>query len=241
MIGRPTKQRICHQCGRTGNGSVLFPPYHKGLCRDCVTSNRKNASDNLLQRPCKVCGKPMRSKDKRQVTCSLECGHAGRIKPTVELGCSVCGKTVTRYASALEKRDQFACSPECQRVIAGRAGKDLKKASERAKTKWYRGRSLQRRRANKWWARCCDQSSMLLDKNDDDRWIRRCRSAATQLRYRSHETVKHKQKELPETWQEAIIKAFVMKKQQPPEIWSKKCASVASNLKLRKRKQTRAN
>lgn len=119
---------------------------------------------------CKTCGIQFETPDKRQLVCSRECGHKGRSKGKKIYRCCVCDKQVDRYVRQQEKQKFVACSVACQKVIAGRAGKDTVRASIHAKTRWYKKRSAERRSANKWWKLCC--SGFMSNKTQEDEWRR---------------------------------------------------------------------
>lgn len=124
--------------------------YRKGNCGKCFQAKKKQAAIDLLLRPCKTCGKPIDSKDKRQVVCSKRCGHDGRSQGKVLIECAVCGKQVERYTRHASKFKVACCSLGCQRQHAlneNRGGKkrDWDKSSAKARKEWYRLSQKQRR------------------------------------------------------------------------------------------------
>jgi predicted nucleic acid-binding Zn ribbon protein len=147
--GRPKKAKKCDVCNVSGYG-LKFMQFRKTTCVSCDKRKRDLARNALLNRPCKVCGEPIGTTEKRQVVCSLECGHNGRKKQRAVFKCTVCGNAVTRYANHLERYNSVACSKKCQKVLAGKAGKDHGRASEKAKTKWHKERTKSRKAANEW-------------------------------------------------------------------------------------------
>ena len=226
------------ECGFTGYGVDQFPQGAKGKCRGCwlrVLAKKKQDLNDLRNRPCKTCGKPIGTNDKRQVVCSRDCGHKGRTKEKVELPCCNCGKKVERYKSQLEFRSVFACSAECQRVMAGRAGKDWIASSHKAKERWKRHWSNERRKSNKWIAYLAKARPALMSEKTG--WERRCISAAN--------TVDERAACRPEDcfqlayiqWDEVVEVQFKYAVQRAARwqmsVWERKCSSVARNIKNR--------
>jgi hypothetical protein len=142
------KKCLCKSCGC----DLPRRPqeYRKGDCTKCFQAKKKRVADDLLKRPCKTCGKPIGTKDKRQIACSKDCGHKGRTLEKTVVECSVCGKSILRYMKSLEIRSKFACSAECQRVVAGRAGKDWVAGSAKAKKRWLASESKRRLACSEW-------------------------------------------------------------------------------------------
>ena len=185
---------------------------------------------------CKTCGVHFKTVDKRQRVCSRACGHKGRSKGKAVYKCAVCGKQSERYVREQERHKFVACSVACQKVIAGRAGKDLVKASMRAKNRWYNRRSVERRAANHWVRFCGSQLARLNSVLQAEQvWERRCNAAIVSLRKRTKSQC-GKSKRVIETWDDAIQKAYLEKTNCPQSTWSKKCSSIVLNLKRRQRK-----
>jgi len=145
----------------------------QGYCRDCKgqaslerTEKKQLLVSAVASRPCKVCGKAIGTGNKRQVVCSKECGHKGRIQEKVELSCCNCGKKVERYKSRLKFRSVFACSLECQRQYAleDNRGKphgeiDWLKKSAETRQRWKASQSRKRRLCNPWMRKIVEKIS----------------------------------------------------------------------------------
>lgn len=190
---------------------------------------------------CKTCGINFKTADKRQVVCSRECGHRGRRKNRVSVTCGVCGKIVERYEAETLKRTSFACGKQCQVRMAARAGKDIVKASLRAKRKWYTKRSAERRKANGWVRLCsCQLEKLNSGLKAEDVWKRRCQAAMVSLGKRAKAGCGKKQREIS-TWGDAIEKAYSEKRTCSQSKWSKKCSSIVLNLKRRQLKRQQQN
>jgi len=242
------KIKTCDTCGKQGVVPHEFE-FQNTTCKECKSVRRDSKRNELLSRQCRVCGKAIGTTDKRQVVCTFECGHKGRKRERAVFECSVCGNAVTRYADHLDTFNAVACSHECQKVIAGRAGKDHEKAAvkaaEKTRRKWYKERSKSRKAANEWIRTCGEQANKLNSSNAElDEWQVRCNNAVTALSLREYDiatvgtnTTVIETEEL-DTWEQSISRAFSMRGQKPPKTWSKKCSSIAANLKLRKRRQT---
>lgn len=189
-----------------------------------------------LSRCCKACGKCMHSLDLRKTSCSNTCGQKARRKPTVVVPCSLCGKLVVRYADHTHKRQRFACSLDCQRVIAGKAGKDHVKASLKAKKKWHRKQSARRRTRNQWLGACISAVLRLSTTTVQSEWARKCCSVSTMLRHRRSVLRSRGQRRIA-TWREAIstqqdaIKARVVRAEHTA--WERKCETTARSMQHR--------
>ena len=230
-------QRICDKCCVLMSNQLF--DWGKSTCKACRKTEKR--SQQTPKRNCKTCGCDFVSKDKRQVVCSKECGHKGRVKGKVTCFCSVCGKQAERYAQQLARYKFVACSVACQKVIAGRAGKDVVKASMRAKKRWCKKRSAERRAANHW-VKLCDSQLAQLNQvlQAGQVWERRCHAAIVSLRKRTKPEC-GKSSRVIETWEDAIQKAYSEKRSCPQSIWGKKCSSIVLNLKRRQRKQHQQN
>lgn len=155
------KYKTC-QCGFVGYGTVQFPANAKGKCHRCwkqVQEAKKKEAAALPSRLCKTCGRPIGTKDRRQVVCSKDCASQRLKKKKAVVACCICGKMVERYRKALETRDKFACSNRCQKVWAGLRGagrlarvgsREWQSAQDKARKKWYRNQSRRRRERNVW-------------------------------------------------------------------------------------------
>lgn len=200
--------------------------------------------ERRLNRCCKTCGKCMNSLDARKIVCSAECGHKGRSKGKAFYECAVCGKHVERYVRSQEKQSHVACSRPCQKVIAGRAGKDIVSASLKAKGAWHRNESARRRKANQWVQACDKEALSLVNANSSQTvWERKCASVSTMLRHRILLQTKQPQIDAS-TWLQQIstqLNSLNQKaKRAAQSKWALKCETTARNLRGRvERKQQR--
>ena len=204
-----------------------------------MTLNIKERTERL-ERRCKTCGKCMNSLDVRQLVCCRACGHKGRSKGKATYSCHVCGKQVDRYVRQQQRQKFVACSTACQKVIAGRAGKDLLKASLRAKKRWRKRRSTERRAANHW-VRLCD-SQLAKIKNStqlEDAWEKRCNSAVVGLQRRAIAKPVSIREEECNSWKCSIQQQIVSSRQQKKQAllmpWDRKVLNAVSSLAKRRR------
>lgn len=230
-------QRVCDNCCvRISN--QLFD-WGKSTCKACRRTQKRTLQ--TPKRKCKTCGCDFVSKDKRQVVCSRECGHKGRSKGKVKYSCCVCGKQVDRYVRQQEKQAFVACGAACQKVIAGRAGKDNVRASIRAKTRWYKKRSAERRAANKWWKLCC--SGFMTNKTQEDEWRRRCANAVTCMAMRAEPKETQLKDSKCDSWECSIKQQTARlrceKKQSRLSPWKRKVLNAISSLAKRQRRRAK--
>lgn len=188
---------------------------------------------------CKTCGIQFETVDKRQRVCSRECGHKGRSKGKVVYGCVVCGKHVERYVRQQERQKFVACSVACQKVIAGRAGKDVVKASMRAKKRWLRKRSAERRKANKWWGLC--NSVAVAQQVYNDKWKTRCDNAVTCMALRAEPKQTYLRDAKCDSWECSIkqqtTRLRCKNKQSRLSPWQRKVLNAISSLAKRQRRR----
>lgn len=140
---------------------------------------REKARQALLDRPCKHCGKPINTLDKRQVKCGLHCSGTKKV-----VTCDVCGKPVEKYKSQIGKFRINCCSDDCQRVWAGKCGKDWEQASIKARKRWTRERRKQRRKNNKWLCSIARKLSCSTIENKDWKYRIRTRLSSANGRKR---------------------------------------------------------
>jgi len=111
--------------------------------------------DNKKLNACKFCGKVIPGSYERNPKAKVYCDKSCRDKKTASnkmaVECCVCGKPIERYRNALNVRDKFACSATCQRVVAGRAGKDWASRSKEARKRWVCRDRKARKERNPWW------------------------------------------------------------------------------------------
>lgn len=207
------------------------------LTRKKIARAERHAA--LKARPCKHCGKPIGTIDKRQVVCSKECGFRSRTLQRVTVQCVVCCKPVIRTASHAKQFKAACCSDECQQIWAGRCGKGKKTGMARkARKRWKLAFGFARKKNNsvsfQWW-KLCNQE--FIYDNKLDQWDRKCGAASTLLGQRA---VLHKQErfELCNTsWSAAAIQQFRELKsrtiRRSGNRWNAKFASVARNIKHR--------
>lgn len=234
------KSAACKTCGEKGRPSS-FPEYRGGDCGACFRKRKEQENRELLAKPCKVCGKEIGSKDKRQVVCSRACAFRNLRKDRIEVKCCNCGKSVFRYPHALKVRSVFSCSLECQRQYAlvenhssgiiDRLGK-----SAEAKQKWKRASSRDRGNQNRWWV-ICRAGNIAKRTRSDDPWKRKFRSSLSTLNQRAvvRKEVKWSLKYL--AWESVVqsqyLAAIARGKRLAASEWLKKCDSVARNIKHR--------
>lgn len=145
------KTTTCECCGIIGTVPEVFR-YGYAECRKCRKDKAMAKRQSILNRPCKTCGKPVSTMDKRQITCSKKCGWAGNYRKREKVACKNCGKIVVRKADYVSQVKWITCGDECQRVISGkvlREKRDNRKHSLKAKVAWYKAQS-RKRAANGW-------------------------------------------------------------------------------------------
>jgi len=198
---------------------------------------KKLRREALLARPCNTCGQPINNLDKRQVRCQLNCPGM-----KVEALCCVCGKAKEVYKS--QQRENHCCSLECQRqhaLVDNHSCKNTERTEKQLKDirEAYRMQSRLRRKSIPsvsllWWRKCKKPIESL---SKDDVWLLKCRTASQTIKERASFREEEQWKLTCLTWTEAInnqirivkAKASIMKSCD----WTKKCTSVARNIKHR--------
>ena len=137
----------------------------------------------LRARPCRDCGRPVNTLDKRQVKCGLRCPAFEAGNKLVDVACCVCKKVVKKLSSQV--RQFNCCSLKCQRVWAGKCGADWSSKSKEARVRFRRQSSDMRKGSvrHNWWRRCKDQAG-LLGQAEKSQWERKCTTAAMTLKKR---------------------------------------------------------
>ena len=231
-------------CGFVGYGLKQFPSNAKGKCKKCwraLQDAKRKASIQLSTRPCKICGRPLKTSDKRKVVCSVECGYESMRKPKVCVDCCICGKQIKRYQSQVAKRDNFCCSLECQRKHSlvenrGAPEKDWRKHSTEARKKWKKQQSGRRAQANKWWQACVKNNSKFFVSSLLG-WQSKCMTASATLNQRAVVRREQEWKLSCLSWNATIKRHRNIAKMRMARIelpnWERKCCSVARNIKHR--------
>lgn len=230
---------LCKSCGC----NLLRRPqeYRKGDCGKCFQAKKKQAASDLLLRPCKTCGKPIGSKDKRQVVCSKRCGHDGRSQGKVLIECAVCGKQVERYARQASKFKVACCSLECQRQHAlnenhsSKTRKDWSKSQVKARKDWRIKQQRERQGKNTWFVAAKKSLKKVLGRHlpDFDSWEYRVGLRIATHKGRSSSkpvTPKHSR-----TIEQALRKVRARRKQFERSDWHKSVATKLSSHKSRRR------
>lgn len=213
-----------------------------GIKRD----NQIKRLNAVLNRPCKGCGIPIGTADKRQLFCSRECGYENRRLDKIKIDCCVCGKRVDRYAKHVDKHKVACCSSRCQLAYATQAGvKKRGVASRRAKERWNREETLRRQKSSQgyaWW-KIAKRKHKLLNRVPVvvDDWFVKCTTAAMTLSDRvafspSQSTAggaicdKQNWNSVIQTaLNQATAKYMIHTQTQ----WQRKCTSTARSIKLR--------
>lgn len=239
--------KTCSECGITGRTGKEFH-WNKPVCKKCGRKQRQEVRQALENRQCKVCGKSLKTRDKRQTVCSAECGHKGRKRATKTIPCVICGKTLERY----ETTKTAACSKQCQRIWAAKQC-NIKKQQrrdpgvehrqlEKVKQRWYRNRSRERRNANQWF-RLCVRESGKPALSQQPEWERRCANAVVCLSMRCMPISKTSREDVCNNWQSLIntqvtrLKAKTKQSSWGP--WERKVLNAISSLAKRRRRGTR--
>lgn len=192
-------------------------------------------------RKCKWCSVEMVTQQKRNRYCSKQCGfdarkNAPRKHKLVTVSCAVCQASIKRKEIDLQIREQFACSANCQRVIAGWAGRNHRKASRLAKSKWRKQESARRRKANKWIQLCIKERSGL-SKPGLTNWETKCRNAAMTLKKRNVGATQARGGHQPQTWTKSITQNLArlgsVMRQRQLSTWEARCSSAACSLRKR--------
>lgn len=173
------RQGTCQRCGSAIKAGCKYCM----LCRveapkEQTRLRRESRHRHLLTRLCKNCGNPIGTLDPRQTVCSKQCGYEIRTLERVSSQCIVCGETVERYRSQAEKHKGVCCSLECQRKHAleinrgpgGFPETDWIRRSLKAKARWHRHRSRNRRNANKWFCQIARRMQRKYAVLDKDTW-----------------------------------------------------------------------
>ena len=200
-----------------------------------------------LKRCCATCGKCMNSIIGRAKYCSQRCGFDAKktAKKTaekhklVEVNCAVCQVPLERRESDLSIRSQFACSPRCQRVIAGWAGRDRVKASLKAKERWRKNNTKKRKVGSMgyaWWRLFNANVNRLFSKlNVLDSWDVKCTTAAQTVKNR--ESTQRKRRECKKSWNLTVSRAMdLLHSKTNARLktgWDARCASAASSIAKR--------
>ena len=187
---------------------------------------------SLRNRPCKACGRPINSLDKRQVKCGLRCPGFRTV-----VTCCVCGKDVERYSKAA--RENNCCSLECQREHAlennrGKAKPDWHKRSLRAKEK-YRNERRKLRASNSVSRRFFVIANRgIQEKQEKSDWERKCATAYSMMNRRLALSYIRNIKQT--TFGEVASRFDVTcGRYSRLNTWEKKCYSTAKNMKWKRR------
>ncbi len=233
--------RTCSSCGKTGKAGKEFH-WNKCDCKECGLKRRQVGREALKNRPCKVCGKPLNTMDKRQVVCSKECGHKGRSRTTKIMSCVICGNPLRRY----DTTTNAACSITCQRTWAASQqhmdGQDRrwKQHVSQVKQRWYRDRSQERRNANQWVQICVTQRNSVSAAKQTE-WKKRCNAAVVCLVSRCEPMIHVTRREKCSKWSGLIagqmkqMIATIRKNSRDP--WDRKVLNAVSSLAKRRRRR----
>lgn len=224
-------------------------------CRDCADLHVKKTETNRTiknTRSCPSCKKSFTSTDKRQVYCSRDCGFQGRTLERATVPCGYCGSEVTKPRQHIEKFHAVFCDLTCQqkwRAIKSNGTDTVSywtRRSERAKDRWKKTKSRERRKANKWLQIIPKQMARLRSKKSQANktaWERKCESASSTLRQRVVQRPRVARKKAVLSWESAVIRQLkavegkVRRQTRGP--WERKCDSVASNLRKRAKRRAR--
>lgn len=235
------KCSVCRKIGRTGKEFHWNKPH----CKECGIKQRQEARQALENRPCNVCGKSLKTRDKRQIVCSAECGHKGRRRATKTIPCIICAQTLKRY----ETTTTAACSKRCQRIWAAKQCNNKKhqrrnpnaeqRRSEKAKQRWYIKRSRERRNVNQWF-RLCVRESGRPSLSQQSEWERRCANAVVCLSSRCNPVPKRAREDVCKKWNSLIntqvTRLKAVTKQGSWNPWERKVLNAISSLAKRRRR-----
>lgn len=238
----------CNKCGKDTQTYTARKHICEKLKQGCGRCYRrrnwdtKEAKEQLKNRPCISCGKPLNSTDIKKVACSKECGHAGRSAGKIIVACNVCGKLVERYKRQFDKYGVASCSLECQRQWALNerhssqfAEVDWHRKSIKAKRRW-KARDTRNRKEKSisymFWLKCKIPSEISIGA-----WQRRCTTSAAGLRERFVGNVSVRAS--IKTWKRCFRANLERLKQKSirdeREGWEWKVNSVASGVRRRRR------
>ena len=199
--------------------------------RSQAAITRELRHKELLNRPCKQCGKPINSLDKRQVKCGLNCPGFKAIS-----SCCVCGKIIERYARAI--RENNCCSLECQRRWSLEKNRGRRKPTRQSlakiKAQWHSKNRSERSRhssGRKFWAIA---SRGVIEERQSSDWERKCRTASVSIGQRL--TLGFAKKRKATTFEQVVARFDVSGgRYSRLNTWEKKCYSTAKNLKSKRR------
>ena len=189
----------------------------------------------LLARPCKTCGQPINSFDKRQVRCQLNCPGM-----KVEVSCCICGKAKEVYKSQI--KENHCCSLECQRHFALVDNRGITKPnwtarSKEAKKNWKKQEEKRRRCSSKkfrFW-KISKASSQYIRTKQPTEWQKRCFSAS-QTSHKRFYYLRQDDELQPTTWKEAVdrgIKSLTASSRKSNK-WKVKCNQVSKNMVVKR-------
>lgn len=209
-------------------------------------NEKERARQALLNRPCRHCGKPINTLDRRQVKCGLRCPVFTKVK----VQCVICGRQVERYPSHLIDHNGACCSNKCQQIWAGRCGrgrvltKDWQERSRKAKLIWRRAYSFKRRRRRsidyQWWLLAKQEHLRVVAwPKSLDAWDRKCHTAIVGFRYRELRHKERKKRCSRESWSSSFAKAIPSLKSKIAARlktgWDARCNSACSAIGKRMR------
>jgi len=228
---------------KRGQCGFCLAPCKSGAkqCMKCRTNRPKEKTrikralehERLLNRPCKKCGNPINSLDKRQVKCGLRCPGYREF-----VSCCVCGSMVQKYKG--EVRDKNCCSLNCQRKHAleinrGRLKVNWDKRSLNAKLNWNKNQSRTRSLANKWSKDLCSKILRINKSNIKDVWEYRI---STRLSSAKGRAVKRAKKCVASDSIERALKRIIQKRNYfEMDCLSKKIGNKLSNISHRRRRK----